>query len=77
MPGDTMYPKEVSLSKKLQIDKSDVTIHKYREMAPIKNRMEYWDKRVKIIITDVDGKDNHVEFSLFDYETVKIVKSKV
>lgn len=72
-----MYPKGVSLSEKLQIDKSDITIHKYREMTPIKNRMEYWDTQIKIIFTDVHGEDNYMEFSISDYDAVKNIKNKL
>lgn len=67
MPGDTMYSKEVSLSDKQLIDKSDITIHEYRMMTPIKNRIELWNTQIKIIFTDVHGKDNYVEFPMPGY----------
>ncbi|KAL6423889.1 hypothetical protein ACFW04_010371 [Cataglyphis niger] len=64
LPGDTMYPKEVNLLDQNQIDKSDITRYEYREMTPIKNRMEYWTTHVKIIFTDIHGKDNYVKISM-------------
>lgn len=68
-----MYPKEVNLLHKQKIDKSDITILKYREIAQIKNRTEYWtDTQVKIIFTDAHGKDNCVEFSSPGYSKTGI-----
>lgn len=63
MPGDTMYPKKVSLVDEQQIDKSDITIQECREMTPIKNRTEFCNTQIKVIFTDVHGKDNYMEFS--------------
>lgn len=48
LPGDTMYPKEVSLSEKQLIDKSDVTIAEYRQMTPMKNRFEFHKTEIKV-----------------------------
>ncbi|XP_025263359.1 nucleoside diphosphate-linked moiety X motif 19 isoform X2 [Camponotus floridanus] len=72
LPEDTMYPKEVNLLHKQKIDKSDITIHKYREMTRIKNRIEYRDTQIKIIFTDSHGKDNCVEFSSLSYSKAGI-----
>lgn len=67
-----MYPKEVNLSDRQKIDKSDITILQYREMTRIKNRTEHWDTQMKIIFTDAHGKDNCVEFSNPDYSETGI-----
>jgi len=67
-----MYPKEVNLSDRQKIDKSDITILKYREMTRIKNRIEHWDTQMKIIFTDAHGKDNCVEFSNPGYSETEI-----
>ncbi|KAM0726153.1 Acyl-coenzyme A diphosphatase NUDT19 [Formica fusca] len=66
-PGDTMYPKDVNLLDEQQIDKPDITRYEYREMTPIKNRMEYWVTHIKVIFTDIHGKDNYVEISMPGY----------
>lgn len=62
-----MYPKEVNLFDKQSIDKSNITIHKYRELAPIKNRMEFFDTQLKVIFTDAHDKNNCVEFVFDNY----------
>ncbi|EZA57441.1 hypothetical protein DMN91_008749 [Ooceraea biroi] len=53
LPGDTVYPKEVNLlEKQIIIDKSDVTIDEYREMTPMKNRLEFHDMGIKVVVSD-------------------------
>lgn len=79
MPGDTMYPEEVSLFDKQIIDKSDITVDEYRKMTPIKNRVEFWNTQVKIIFTDEHGKDSYIEVSMPGYtkHAHKDIKNKL
>lgn len=72
-----MYPKEVNLLNQNQIDKSDITRYEYREMTPIKNRMEFWTTHVNIIFTDIHGKDNYVEISMPGYRKDGDTKNKL
>lgn len=51
LPGDTMYPKEVSLTEKQIIDKSDMSLDECRKMTP-KNRLELHDGVFKILQAD-------------------------
>jgi len=69
MPGDTMYPKEVELSEKQLIDRSDVTVDEFEKITPIKNRTEFHGTQVNVIFTDaVNGEDSRVAFpSLPEY----------
>lgn len=53
LPGDTMYPKEVSLTDKRIIDRSDITIDEFREITPVKNRVEFHDTQQKVVYSDI------------------------
>jgi len=52
LPGDSMYPKEVNLLERQTIDKSNITIAEYREMTPIRNRIEFHKTEMKVIVSD-------------------------
>lgn len=56
LPGDTMYPNEVSLLEKQIINKSDITIDEFRKMTPMKNRIEYYDSPKDNIFLNVYSK---------------------
>ncbi|XP_076757181.1 acyl-coenzyme A diphosphatase NUDT19 [Xylocopa sonorina] len=49
LPGDSMYPKEVSLVEKQIIDRTDITLREFQDMSPVKNRLEIFDRQVKKI----------------------------
>lgn len=66
LPGDTMYPKEVSLVEKQSIDKTDITMDEFDRISPIKNRTQFLDSKINVIFTDNDG-DNHVIFPMPGY----------
>ncbi|XP_032683380.1 nucleoside diphosphate-linked moiety X motif 19 isoform X2 [Odontomachus brunneus] len=55
LPGDTMYPQNIDPTHKLIIDKSDISMDDFREMTPVKYRVETLDARMTIFDTD----DNH------------------
>jgi len=52
LPGDTMYPNEVSLLEKQVIDKSDITIDEFRKMTPLKNRIEFCGSQIRVVSSD-------------------------
>ncbi|CAL7950636.1 unnamed protein product [Xylocopa violacea] len=49
LPGDSMYPEQVNLIGTQIIDRTDITQHEFRDMSPVKNRMEFLDFQVKEI----------------------------
>ncbi|KAL6261597.1 hypothetical protein P5V15_006684 [Pogonomyrmex californicus] len=76
MPGDTLYPKEVSLSEKQVIDKSDITIEEFTKTSPVKNRTHFLDAKIRVIFTDVSGEDMHVEFPMPGYSKIAYGKEE-
>ncbi|EFN89997.1 nucleoside diphosphate-linked moiety X motif 19 isoform X2 [Harpegnathos saltator] len=50
--GDTMYPKEIDPTATLVINKSDISMDKFREMTPMKHRMESNGARMTIFHSD-------------------------
>ncbi|XP_076240849.1 acyl-coenzyme A diphosphatase NUDT19 [Calliopsis andreniformis] len=61
LPGDSMYPKQVSLFDKQVIDRSDITISKFRDMSPVKNRLEDFNLEVmELYIQNFDSADGHL-----------------
>ncbi|XP_011873185.1 PREDICTED: nucleoside diphosphate-linked moiety X motif 19, mitochondrial [Vollenhovia emeryi] len=67
LPGDTMYPRELSLLEKKDIDMSDITMGEFERRTAVKNRLEFLDTHVNVIFTGEDGKDERVEFSMPGY----------
>lgn len=61
LPGDSMYPKQVSLFDIQVINRTDVTIHEFREMSPVKNRVEFFNLEVnEICVENLDNADGHL-----------------
>ncbi|XP_029044493.1 acyl-coenzyme A diphosphatase NUDT19-like [Osmia bicornis bicornis] len=61
LPGDSMYPKDVSLIDEQIINKSDITIREFREISPTKNRMEFFNLQVKeLFVQNFDSTDGHL-----------------
>lgn len=58
LPEDTMYSNEVEGQNTRVIDKLDVTIAEYREMSPIRNRMELEGTTLRTIDWKVVTSDN-------------------
>lgn len=77
LPGDTFYPKEVNLSHKQIISKSDITMDEFRETTPIKHRIEY-DKNFKIFkIFFENNKENKAEFPIKFVYKEELSKNKL
>lgn len=64
LPGDTMYPREVSLLEDQPIDKSDITLAEFERITPIKNRSEFRDTQIHVVFTDESGEESRVVFPL-------------
>ncbi|OAD61036.1 Nucleoside diphosphate-linked moiety X motif 19, mitochondrial, partial [Eufriesea mexicana] len=61
LPGDSMYPKQVNLIDKQIINRTDITIREFRDISPIKNRMEYFNLQVKeLFVQNCDSADGHL-----------------
>ncbi|XP_076648261.1 acyl-coenzyme A diphosphatase NUDT19 isoform X2 [Halictus rubicundus] len=61
MPGDSMYPKQVSFLEKQIIDKSDMTIKQFQDISSVKNRVEYYNSNVKkLIVQNFYSEDGHL-----------------
>lgn len=76
LPGDSLYPKQVSFMEKNLLDKSTMTINELRNDAPVKNRLEFYDLEVtKIIVHNHDNIDGHL--SPLPLQTVRIKPSKL
>ncbi|XP_014489510.1 PREDICTED: nucleoside diphosphate-linked moiety X motif 19, mitochondrial [Dinoponera quadriceps] len=61
LPGDTMYPKKIDPNCRLIIDKSNISMDEFREMTPLKNRIEFLDVRMTILhIDDVQITDGRI-----------------
>ena len=76
LPGDSMYPKQVSLTEKNVIDKSTMTISEFRDETPIKNRLEFFDLEVKkVIVHNLESVDGHL--IPLPLQTVRVKPSKL
>ncbi|XP_060823695.1 acyl-coenzyme A diphosphatase NUDT19-like [Bombus pascuorum] len=61
LPGDSMYPNKVNLLDKQIIDRTDITISEFRDISPIKNRMEFFNLQVKeLYVQNFDSADGHL-----------------
>ncbi|CAK9812563.1 Acyl-coenzyme A diphosphatase NUDT19 [Anthophora plagiata] len=61
LPGDSMYPKKVHLLEKQIIDRTDITIQEFRDISPVKNRMEYFNLQVnELYAQNFDSSDGHL-----------------
>ncbi|XP_054003130.1 acyl-coenzyme A diphosphatase NUDT19-like isoform X1 [Hylaeus anthracinus] len=61
LPGDSMYPKHANLFDKQIIDRTDITIGEFRDISPIKNRMEFFNLEVKeLFVQNFDCADGHL-----------------
>lgn len=59
LPGDSMYPKFVSLYEKQVIDRTDVTIDEFKKMSPIHNRVEFTSTVDNYIVQNFDIEDDN------------------
>lgn len=74
-PGDSMYPEEVSLTDKVIIDKTHMTMAECQDASPVKNRMERYSLDVITLnVENFDSKDGHL--SPFPIETVQLKTTK-
>lgn len=56
-----MYPNKVNLIDKQIIDRTDITISEFRDISPIKNRMEFFNLQVKeLYVQNFDSADGHL-----------------
>ncbi|XP_015428595.1 PREDICTED: nucleoside diphosphate-linked moiety X motif 19-like [Dufourea novaeangliae] len=61
LPGDSMYPEHANLFDKQVIDRTDITIEQFREMSPVKNRVEFFNLEVKrLFVQNFDDEDGHL-----------------
>lgn len=61
LPGDSMYPNQVNFLDKQIINRNDITIHEFRAISPIKNRMEFFNIQVKeLYVQNFDSADGHL-----------------
>ncbi|XP_076624735.1 acyl-coenzyme A diphosphatase NUDT19 [Colletes latitarsis] len=61
LPGDSMYPKHAHLFDEQIIDRTDITISEFRDISPIKNRMELFNLEVKeLFVQNFDSADGHL-----------------
>ena len=61
LPGDSMYPKHVSLFDIQVIDRTDITVQEFREMSPVKNRVEFFSLEVnEICVENLYNADGHL-----------------
>ncbi|XP_031835962.1 acyl-coenzyme A diphosphatase NUDT19 isoform X2 [Nomia melanderi] len=59
LPGDSMYPKLVSLYEKQVIDRTDITIDDFKNISPILNRIEFITVEVtNFIVQNFDTEDD-------------------
>ncbi|KAF7991710.1 hypothetical protein HCN44_010511 [Aphidius gifuensis] len=78
LPGDSLYPDEVSLTDKMEIDKSNMTISEYRYLAHVKNRMEFYEFQVQRIVSDnFQSNDGHLSPMSGESINIKINKNKL
>lgn len=61
LPGDSMYPDKVNLLEKQIINRTDITIAEFRDISPIKNRIEFFNLQVKkFYVQNFDSTDGHL-----------------
>lgn len=61
LPGDSMYPDKVNLLEKQIINRTDITISEFRDISPIKNRIEHFNLQVKeFYVQNFDSTDGHL-----------------
>lgn len=78
LPGDSLYPEKISLTDKFELDKSNISINEYRNLASVKNRMEFYEFQVQRIVSDnYQSNDGHLSPMTKSSINIKINKSKL
>ncbi|XP_043486729.1 nucleoside diphosphate-linked moiety X motif 19-like [Polistes fuscatus] len=77
LPGDCMYPDNPSLTEKLIIDKTDITIAEFEEMSHVKNRIINFDLELsKVIVHNFDSIEGHIAPMPFEKVYIKSLEKK-
>lgn len=78
LPGDSFYPEAVSLTEKLELDRSNMTISEFRNLASVKNRLEFYELEVKRVVSEnFESKDGHLSPMALESISIKSRKSKL
>lgn len=56
LPGDSFYPKELHMTQRQVIDKSELTLEQFRSVSDVLNRVEFYDGAMnKVIVHNLDS----------------------